>query len=219
MMVTGHAQEVDRIAKIENRIDQFETSSKRNENVMDEKLKYYVTDKYIQGQLAKLQLQLGQIENTIGGDSATTARQLTSTVVEIQSRMKTMESRFVKFKEDAEALTHRSIRELAREVHSAKRSAVSRMMMQTMEREKYSNSGTISPKPKSATFFGDVDKDSTFYDVNMDNEQISSGSVLADVSTSESLAAQDSPTLKPLDPRTGGVTAEDSATIRSLDAR
>ena len=102
------------IAKIEKRLDQNEVVSKKVENLFDEKLKFYVTDRYIQEQLAKLQMKFVQIENSIGGDNVTTAKQLMSSIVEIQSRLNTMESRFIRFKEDAEALTHRSIRELAR---------------------------------------------------------------------------------------------------------
>ena len=222
-MVSSHALEVDRIAKIENKLDQYETASKKIENLVDDKLKFYVTDRYIQEQLTKFQLKLVQIENSIGGDTATTARQLMSTVVEIQSRLKTMESRFIKFKEDAESLTHRSIRELAREVQTAKRSAVSRMIYQSMEREKYSRSTTpkdkSSQKSKPSTqFFGDVDSKSPG-NVGVENEQFSPVSAPVGVSTMDSPIVDDSPTLKPLEPRVGGVSAEESATIRSLDAR
>ncbi len=220
-VVSSHALEVDRIARIENRLDQYETASKKLENLVDEKLKFYVTDRYIQEQLSKFHLKLVQIENSIGGDTVTTARELMSTVVEVQSRLRTMESRFIKFKEDAESLTHRSIRELAREVQSAKRSAVSRMLYQSMEREKHSRGATPkgSKGDKSSTqFFGDVDvnvRDS----MNTDNSQNSPRSAPLDVSTAGSLIIDDSPTLKQLEPRVGGVSAEESATIRSLDAR
>ena len=207
-IVSGHALEIERIAKIEKRLDQNEVVSKKVENLFDEKLKFYVTDRYIQEQLAKLQMKFVQIENSIGGDNVTTAKQLMSSIVEIQSRLNTMESRFIRFKEDAEALTHRSIRELAREVRSAKRSAVSRMMYQSMG-EKRSQNAT----PKDTQFFGDVDSKS-LDNVNMNNDQ--TGDSVVGAITVDSGSDVKSPVAA-----SGGslISAEESATIRSLDAR
>merc|ERR1712196_56491 len=92
-----------------------------------------------------------------------------------------------------------------------------------MEREKYSRSTT--PKDKSSQkrkpstqFFGDVDSKSPG-NVGVENEQFSPVSAPVGVSTMDSPIVDDSPTLKPLEPRVGGVSAEESATIRSLDAR
>merc|ERR1712072_1375199 len=117
-----------------------------------------------------------------------------------------------------ETLTHRSIRELAREVHSAKRNAVSRIMMQNVERERsYFSASKHEEKETPIQFFGNlVDSESgvpmgvqkkDIYSVNMDGVELYRSTTAAAGTPSASTVAS------------GGVSSEDSDTIRSLDAR